>query len=80
MLLVASGAMAPFLAKTFIPASDRGQVTINFELPPGTPLEETVAAAEAARRIIMQHKEVTGVLAVIGNGAQVDAIGTSCDG
>jgi len=80
LLLVATAAMAPFLAKTFIPASDRGQVTINFELPPGTPLEETVAAAEAARRVIMQHKEVTGVLAVIGNGAQVDAIGTSSTG
>ena len=80
VLLAASGAMAPFLAKTFIPASDRGQVTINFELPPGTPLEETVAAAESARQIIMQHKEVTGVLAVIGAGAQLDAIGSSSVG
>ena len=80
LLLVASGAMAPFLAKTFIPASDRGQVTINFELPPGSPLEETVAAAERARQIIAKHKEVTGVLAVIGAGAQLDAIGTSSTG
>jgi multidrug efflux pump subunit AcrB len=80
VLLVASAAMAPFLAKTFIPASDRGQTTISFELPPGTPLEETVAAAERAREIIMQHREVTGVLAVIGNGAQLDAIGTSSTG
>jgi HAE1 family hydrophobic/amphiphilic exporter-1 len=80
VLLVGSGTMAPFLAKTFIPASDRGQVTVNFELPPGTPLEETVAAAESARQIITQHKEVTGVLAVIGAGAQVDAIGTSSTG
>jgi HAE1 family hydrophobic/amphiphilic exporter-1 len=80
VLLVATAAMAPFLAKTFIPASDRGQVTINIELSPGSPLEETVAAAEAARRIIAKHKEVTGVLAVIGAGAQVDAIGTSSTG
>jgi multidrug efflux pump subunit AcrB len=80
LLLVASAAIAPFLAKTFIPASDRGQVTINFELPPGTPLEDTVAAAERARRIIAAHPEVTGVLAVIGNGAQLDAIGTSSTG
>ncbi|HEX5769175.1 MAG TPA: efflux RND transporter permease subunit, partial [Burkholderiales bacterium] len=80
VLLAASAAMGPFLAKTFIPASDRGQTTINFELAPGTPLEETVAAAEAMRRIIAQHKEVTGVLAVIGAGAQLDAIGTSSTG
>jgi hydrophobic/amphiphilic exporter-1 (mainly G- bacteria), HAE1 family len=75
-----SVAIAPFLATTFIPASDRGQSTITFELPPGTRLEETVAAAEHARQIIAQRKEVTGVLAVIGNGAQVDAIGTTSAG
>jgi multidrug efflux pump subunit AcrB len=79
-LLVISGAMAPFLAKTFIPSSDRGQTTINFELAPGTPLEETVAAAESARRILAAHPEVTGVLAVIGAGAQTDAIGTTTAG
>jgi multidrug efflux pump subunit AcrB len=80
LLLVATAAIAPFLAKTFIPASDRGQVTINFELAPGAPLEDTVAAAEAMRQIIAKHKEVTGVLAVIGAGAQLDAIGTSSTG
>ena len=79
-LLALSAAIAPFLAKTFIPASDRGQTTVNFELPPGTPIEDTVAAAEQARQIIMRHKEVTGVLAVIGGGAQLDAIGTSSAG
>ena len=80
LLLLASAAMAPFLPKTFIPASDRGQTTITFELPPGSPLEETVAAAQRARQIVLQHKEVTGVLAVIGNGAQLDAIGSSSIG
>ena len=80
LLLAASAAMAPFLPKTFIPASDRGQVTVNLELAPGTPLEDTVAAAETARQMIMKHKEVTGVLAVIGAGAQLDAIGTSSTG
>jgi multidrug efflux pump subunit AcrB len=80
VLLAATVALMPFLAKTFIPASDRGQVIINLELAPGAPLEETVAAAEAARQIIARHKEVTGVLAVIGAGAQLDAIGTSSAG
>jgi hydrophobic/amphiphilic exporter-1 (mainly G- bacteria), HAE1 family len=79
-LLALSAAIAPFLAKTFIPASDRGLTTINFELAPGTPIEDSVAAAEQARQIIMRHKEVTGVLAVIGGGAQLDAIGTSSAG
>ena len=80
LLLVATAAIAPFLAKTFIPASDRGQTIINIEMAPGTPLEETVAAAEQARKIIAKHAEVTGVLAAIGAGAQLDAIGTSSTG
>jgi hydrophobic/amphiphilic exporter-1 (mainly G- bacteria), HAE1 family len=80
VLIAASVAIAPLLEKTFIPASDRGQTVMNFELPPGTPLEETVAAAEQARRIIARHREVTGVFAAIGNGAQMDAIGTSSTG
>jgi multidrug efflux pump subunit AcrB len=80
LLLAGSLALAPLLAKTFIPASDRSQTTINFELPPGTPLEETIVAAEHARQIIARRPEVTGVLAAIGNGAVVDAIGTSTTG
>src|SRR5215831_12704678 len=80
VLIGTSVAIAPFLKKTFIPASDRGQTTINFELPPGTPLEQTVAASQAARAILAKHQEVTGVFAAIGNGAQVDAIGTSSTG
>ena len=80
VLIAASVAIAPLLEKTFIPASDRGQTTINFELPPGTPLEQTVAAAETARAIIAKHKEVTGIFAAIGNGAQTDAIGTTSNG
>lgn len=79
-LVGGSLAIAPFLAKTFIPSSDRGQATINFELPPGTPIGETAAAAESARRLIARHAEVARVLALIGNGAQVDAIGTSTSG
>src|SRR5262249_49402047 len=80
VLIGISVAVAPFLQKTFIPASDRGQTTISFELPPGTPLEQTVAAAQAARVILARHQEVTGVFAAIGNGAQTDAIGTTSTG
>src|SRR5215467_599135 len=80
VLIGLSVGIAPFLKKTFIPASDRGQTTISFELPPGTPLEQTVAAAQAARVILAKHQEVTGVFAAIGNGAQTDAIGTTSTG
>jgi len=76
-LFVVSMALAPLLPKGFIPASDRAQSVINFELPPGTPLAETAAAAEKARAILTRHKEVTGVLTIVGQGAALNGFGTS---
>jgi hydrophobic/amphiphilic exporter-1 (mainly G- bacteria), HAE1 family len=77
LLFVASMALAPLLPNGFIPASDRAQSTINFELPPGTPIEETTAAAAQARALLAKQPEVKHVLTTIGNGAQVDGMGTS---
>jgi multidrug efflux pump subunit AcrB len=80
VLFIGSMALAPLLPKGFIPASDRSRSTIAFELPPGTRLAETTEAAEQARRVIARHPEVTGVLTIIGGGAQVDVLGTSSRG
>lgn len=77
LLFVVSMLMVPLLPKTFIPASDRSMSTINFELPPGASLEQSTAAAEAARRVLVAHPEVKHVMATIGNGAQLDAMGTA---
>ena len=77
LLFAASIGLAPLLPKTFIPASDRSMSTINFELPPGTTLAETSAVAERARQILVRMPEVQKVMVTIGNGAQLDAIGTS---
>jgi multidrug efflux pump subunit AcrB len=76
LLFVGSMALAPHLPKTFIPASDRSMSTINFELPPGTPLGETIAVAERARQVLIGQPEVAHVLTTVGNGAQLDAMGT----
>ena len=79
-LLAMSIALAPLLPTTFIPASDRSETTITFELPPGTPLDETIAAAQVASERIRSRAEVTGVMAAVGNGAIVDAMGTAATG
>jgi len=76
-LFAASIALAPLLPNTFIPASDRSMSTINFELPPGTPLAETAAVAERARQVLVRQPEVAHVLTTVGNGAQLDAMGTT---
>jgi multidrug efflux pump subunit AcrB len=77
LLFAGSMALAPLLPNSFIPASDRSMSTINFELPPGTRLADTSAAADRARQLLMQQSEVAHVLTTIGNGAQLDAMGTS---
>jgi len=77
LLFAASIALAPLLPNTFIPASDRSMTTINFELPPGTRLAETAAVAERARQVLARQPEVAHVLTTVGNGAQLDAMGTS---
>jgi HAE1 family hydrophobic/amphiphilic exporter-1 len=77
LLFGASVALVPLLPKTFIPASDRSMSTINFELPPGTGLAQTSAVAERVRQLLARQPEVRNVLATVGTGAQLDAIGTS---
>jgi multidrug efflux pump subunit AcrB len=59
LLFAGSVALVPLLPNGFIPASDRSQSTINFELPPGTPLAETSAPAAAGARADRRHPEVT---------------------
>ncbi|MBW4490923.1 MAG: efflux RND transporter permease subunit [Trichocoleus desertorum ATA4-8-CV12] len=77
VLFLASISLAPLLSKTFIPASDRSMSTINFELPPGASLAETVVVAEHARAVLASQPEVDRILTTVGNGAQLDSVGTS---
>ncbi|NRF67031.1 efflux RND transporter permease subunit [Aquincola sp. S2] len=76
-LFAGSMALAPLLPSGFIPNSDRSVSTINFELPPGTRLADTAAAAEAARQLLARHPEVKAVLATVGTGAALDGMGTA---
>ncbi len=80
LLFAGSVALVPLLPNGFIPASDRAMSTISFELPPGATIDETRAAAAKARAVIARHREVTAVLTTIGNGAQLDGLGTSTSG
>jgi multidrug efflux pump subunit AcrB len=61
LLFAASLALVPLMTTGFIPAGDKGTSTIDIELPPGTPLSATIAAAEEARMAI---SEVAGVASV----------------
>jgi multidrug efflux pump subunit AcrB len=61
--------LIPQLPKGFIPPDDNSQTQVNIELPPGTKLAETKAAAEAARLLISKVEHVKSVYTTIGGGS-----------
>jgi multidrug efflux pump subunit AcrB len=64
---LASAALAPFLPSGLIPPSDSGYTTVNIELPPGSPLENTLRVAEYARAAIKDVPGIASVLTTVGD-------------
>jgi multidrug efflux pump subunit AcrB len=66
---VAIGSMlslAPFLSTAFSPAGNNGFTTLSVELPPGASLEDTLEAAETARKRLEALPETRSVYTTIG--------------
>jgi multidrug efflux pump subunit AcrB len=61
--------LIPLLPTGFIPPDDNSQTQVNLELPPGTKLAQTQAAAEAARLLISKVEHVKLVYTTVGGGA-----------
>jgi multidrug efflux pump subunit AcrB len=78
---VGSVALVPLLPKGFVPAADRSQTAVKIELPPGSTLHETLAAAERARSLITPVADVTRVFTTVGSttGAGPFGEGASTD-
>ncbi len=54
----------------FIPSSDEGQITISFEMPPSTTLDETDRVARHIEQIVLQEiPETVSILTNVGGGA-----------
>lgn len=70
---VGSVMLIPLLPKGFVPPADRSQTMVNIELPPGSTLSETWAAAERARNTIAVMPDVKNVMSSVGGGAGGDA-------
>jgi multidrug efflux pump subunit AcrB len=71
--------LVPLLPKGFVPSADRSQTLVNIELPPGSTLAETLAAAEAARKTVLTDEAVKAVFSSVGGGVAGDlfAVGTA---
>jgi multidrug efflux pump subunit AcrB len=66
-LFVGSLALVPLIPATFIPFSDLGRSNLSLELPPGTPIEETLAVAEEARMRLSDLPELKQTFTMVGS-------------
>ena len=66
---VGSLMLVPLIPTGFIPPDDNSQTQVYLELPPGTTLAQTRAAAEQARTIVMQVPHVKSVYTTAGGGS-----------
>ncbi len=73
LFFIGSLMLVPLLPTGFVPPADRGQTQITVELPPGSTLAETRAAAEQARLAAMEVKGVTSIFNSVGGGSSGDA-------
>ncbi len=76
---VGSISLVPLLPTGFVPPADRGQTLVNVELPPGSTLAQTRAAAERVRARLAEMPEVLRVFSSVGGGASGDvfAVGSA---
>jgi len=66
-----SVALVPLIPVGLIPASDRGYTTVSLELPPGSSLADTLAAAASARTALGKVAGIHSVFTTAGNAQQV---------
>ena len=67
LFLVLSFAMLPFIKVGLIPAADRGHVTVDVSLPPGSTLQNTVRISEEARIALKDIQGVESIFTFIGS-------------
>ncbi|MEO8020975.1 efflux RND transporter permease subunit [Polaromonas sp.] len=61
--------LIPLLPTGFIPPDDNSQTQVYVELPPGSSLAQTKAAAEQARQLVSRVEHVRSVYTTIGGGS-----------
>lgn len=65
---VGSLALVQFLPKGFVPPDDIAQTQIVLELPPGSTYADTLALANSARNLIVDHPHVKQIYTAVGGG------------
>ncbi|MCH2450965.1 MAG: efflux RND transporter permease subunit, partial [Gracilimonas sp.] len=74
-ILIFSGSVAlvPRIGVELIPQLSQGEFSVEFKLPPGTPIEKTDAALRAVQTSARDHDHIQTTFAVAGTGNRMDA-------
>ncbi len=72
-LFIVSLLMVPFIGMELIPQLTQGEFTVEFRLPPGTPLEETDAIISQVQLSAAGKQNVSTTFSVAGTGNRMDA-------
>jgi len=67
LFFIASCSLLPFIDKGFVPDSDEDFTVINFELPPGSTLQDSVSVAESVRVALAQVEGIRHTFTSAGN-------------
>lgn len=73
MIFVASLTLVPRLGMELIPSLSQGEFKVEFQLPPGTPIEKTDKALRNVQQATGKLDNVSSSFAVAGSGNKMDA-------
>ena len=74
LFFIASCSLLPFINTGFMPASDRGYTSLNFELSPGSSLEDSQVVAEALRKALAQAPGINHIFAAVGGSQSTSGV------
>ena len=72
LVLLASLLLVPRLGMELIPSMSQGEFNVEFQLPPGTPIEKTDQALQSVQQAAERQSNIRSSFAVAGSGNQMD--------
>tara|TARA_R100001143_G_scaffold63604_1_gene73754 strand:- start:1964 stop:5248 length:3285 start_codon:yes stop_codon:yes gene_type:complete len=73
LIFASSLLLVPRIGVELIPQLSQGEFNVEFELPPGTPIEKTDAALRAVQNSVLDISDVRTTFAVAGTGNRMNA-------
>lgn len=73
IILAASLSLVPQLGLELIPSMAQGEFKVEFQLPPGSPIEQTDRALKSVQHAAVEIEHINTTFAVAGSGNQMDA-------